>query len=202
MYLRMSFDQHSFSKFNHLIQASLYYNGRSHYNDVIMSTIASHTTSLTIVFTQSFIQMQIKENIKAPRHWPLCGEFTGDRWIPRTNGQLHGKCFRLMTSSCRRHTLWNYTSSLCCWWHAIILFLWEYHGHLVTNLWCFDQNVKCIIMFHTMFIDEISHNLPCLTHLPLDKMAAFSQTIFSDAFMWMKSFAFWFKFHWSLFLRV
>ena len=27
------------------------------------------------------------ENIKAPRHWPLCGEFTGDRWILRTNGQ-------------------------------------------------------------------------------------------------------------------
>ena len=24
---------------------------------------------------------QIKENIKAPRHWPLCGEITGDRWI-------------------------------------------------------------------------------------------------------------------------
>ena len=30
---------------------------------------------------------QIKENIKAPRYWPLCGEFTGDRWIPRTKGQ-------------------------------------------------------------------------------------------------------------------
>ena len=27
------------------------------------------------------------ENIKAPRHWPLCVEFTGDRWIPRTKGQ-------------------------------------------------------------------------------------------------------------------
>ena len=52
------------------------------------------------LFTQSFIQTQIKENIKAPRHWPLCGEFTGDRWIPRTNGQLRGKCFHLMTSSC------------------------------------------------------------------------------------------------------
>ena len=23
------------------------------------------------------LQTQIKENIKAPRHWPLCGEFTG-----------------------------------------------------------------------------------------------------------------------------
>ena len=39
------------------------------------------------VFTQPFIQAQIKENIKAPRHWPLCGEFTGDWWIPHTTGQ-------------------------------------------------------------------------------------------------------------------
>ena len=41
-----------------------------------------------------------------------------------------------------------------------------------------------------------------LTHLPLDKMAAISQTISSDAFWWMKIFVFWLKFHWSLFLRV
>ena len=35
-----------------------------------------------------FIQAQIKKkNINAPRHWPLWGEFTGDRWIPRTKGQ-------------------------------------------------------------------------------------------------------------------
>ena len=42
---------------------------------------------LSPLFTQPFIRVQIKVNIKAPRHWPLCGEFTGDRWIPRTNGQ-------------------------------------------------------------------------------------------------------------------
>ena len=51
------------------------------------------------LFTQLFIRTQIKENTKAPRHWPLCGEFTGDRWIPRTNGQKRGKYFHLMTSS-------------------------------------------------------------------------------------------------------
>ena len=28
-----------------------------------------------------------RKNIKVPRHWPLCGEFTDDRWIPRTKGQ-------------------------------------------------------------------------------------------------------------------
>ena len=38
-------------------------------------------------FTQLFGQAQIKEIIKALRHWPLCGEFTGDQWIPRTKGQ-------------------------------------------------------------------------------------------------------------------
>ena len=34
------------------------------------------------LFTQPFIQTQIKENIKAPRHWPLCGEFTGTGEFP------------------------------------------------------------------------------------------------------------------------
>ena len=39
------------------------------------------------LFTQPFTRAQIKGNIKAPRHWPLCGEITGPRGIPRTNGQ-------------------------------------------------------------------------------------------------------------------
>ena len=29
------------------------------------------------MFTQPFFQAQIKKTIKAPRHWPLWGEFTG-----------------------------------------------------------------------------------------------------------------------------
>ena len=32
--------------------------------------------------TRPFIQTQIKENIKAPRHWTLCGEFTGTGEFP------------------------------------------------------------------------------------------------------------------------
>ena len=43
------------------------------------------------MFTQPFIGAQIKETIiKAQRHWALCAEFTGDRWIPRTNAQYRG----------------------------------------------------------------------------------------------------------------
>ena len=54
-------------------------------------------------FTQPFVQVQIKESIKTPRHWPLLGESTGDRWIPLTQGQLRGKCFHLITSTPRRN---------------------------------------------------------------------------------------------------
>ena len=54
-------------------------------------------TSLNSV-TQSFIQAQIKENIKAPRYWPLCGEFTGDRWIPCRKDRSREKCFQLVAS--------------------------------------------------------------------------------------------------------
>ena len=57
-----------------------------HYGDVIMDTITSQSLASRLS-TQPFIQTLIKENIKGPRHWPLCGEFTGDRWIPRTNDQ-------------------------------------------------------------------------------------------------------------------
>ena len=45
-----------------------------HNNDVIVGSMASQITCLTL-FTQPFIRAQIKENIMAPRHWPLCGEF-------------------------------------------------------------------------------------------------------------------------------
>ena len=32
------------------------------------------------LFAQAFVQAHVKENAKAPRHWPLRGEFTGDLW--------------------------------------------------------------------------------------------------------------------------
>ena len=46
-----------------------------HYSDVIVGAMTSQITASRL-FTQPFIQAQIKENIKAPRRWPLCREFT------------------------------------------------------------------------------------------------------------------------------
>ena len=58
----------------------------NHFSNVIMAR--RHLKSpASRLFTQPFIETQIKENIKAPRHWPLWGEFTDDHWIPRIKGQ-------------------------------------------------------------------------------------------------------------------
>ena len=57
----------------------------SNYSNVIMGVMASQITSLTIVYSTIYIQAQIKENIKVLRHWPLCGEFTGEFPTPKTS---------------------------------------------------------------------------------------------------------------------
>ena len=59
------------------------------------------------LFTESFIQAQ--KNIKAQRHWPLWGEFTSDRWIPRTqdsNAENVSIWWRHHAMSWRQHAIW------------------------------------------------------------------------------------------------
>ena len=52
-----------------------------HYADVTMTTMASQITSLTVVYSTVYSDAD-QENIKVPRHWPLCGEFTGTGEFP------------------------------------------------------------------------------------------------------------------------
>ena len=70
---------------------------------------------------------------------------------------------------------------------------------------CHDANMKYMYLItaqHTTQVDKLHsyQYASSLTH-PLDKMAAISQMIFSDAFSWIWNVVFWLKFHWSLFLR-
>ena len=51
-----------------------------------MSVMASQITGVSM-FVQLFIQVNIKENIKALCHWPLWEESTGNQWIPLTKGK-------------------------------------------------------------------------------------------------------------------
>ena len=71
-----------------------------------MSAMASQITGLPIVYSTVYsgADQRASKSVKAPRHWPLWGEFTGDRWIPRTKGQSRRKCSHFMTSSCEAET--------------------------------------------------------------------------------------------------
>ena len=69
-----------------------------HYDDVIMMAIASQITSLTIVYSAVYSGARQRKHTSSASLAFVWG-IHRDRWIPRTKGQLRGKCFQLMTSS-------------------------------------------------------------------------------------------------------
>ena len=69
-----------------------------HYNDVIMTTVASQITSLTVVCSTVYSDADQRKHPSSASRAFVWG-IHRDRWIPHTKGQLRGKCFHLMTSS-------------------------------------------------------------------------------------------------------
>ena len=82
---------------------------QKHYNDVIMTTIASQITSLTVVYSSVYSDADQRKH-QSSASLAFVRGIHRDRWIPRTKDQLRGKCFHLMTSSWRQTILqWKYT---------------------------------------------------------------------------------------------
>ena len=69
-----------------------------YYDDVIMTTKASQITSLTVVYSIVYSGVDQRKHQNSASLAFVRGSHR-DRWIPRTKGQLRGKCFHLMTSS-------------------------------------------------------------------------------------------------------
>ena len=69
-----------------------------HYNDVIMGAVASQITILSIVCSIVYSDADQRKHQSSATLAFVRG-IHRDRWFPRTNGQLRGKCFHLMTSS-------------------------------------------------------------------------------------------------------
>ena len=70
------------------------------------------------LFTEPFVQAQIKGNIKAPHHWPLWGEFTGDLWIPEQRASNAETVFIWWL----HHEQWSYP------FHALTWYLYDIDG--------------------------------------------------------------------------
>ena len=79
--------------------------------------------------------------------------------------------------------------------HDILGFTrWHQWWEIISKYITLDFTIHCQLIFHC----SLKHRSLMLTHLPLDKMTAISQTIYSGEFSWMKSPVFLLKFHWSL----
>ena len=83
-----------------------------------MTMMASQITSLTVVYSTVYSDADQRKHQSSASLVFVWG-IHRDRWIPRTKGQLRGKCFHLMTSSCLAPFLWIqnlvYFSFWCDW---------------------------------------------------------------------------------------
>ena len=76
-----------------------------HYNDVIMTTMSSQITSLTVVYSTVYSDADQRKH-QSSGSLAFVRGIHRYRWIPRTKGQLRGKCFHLIASSwCRRSAI-------------------------------------------------------------------------------------------------
>ena len=93
-----------------------------HYADVIMTKIASQITSLNIVYS-TVLSGADQSKHQSYTSLAFVWGIHRDRWIPRTKGQLRGKCFHLMASSW--HPLRPTTGEARPGWHHYRSPLWQ-----------------------------------------------------------------------------
>ena len=123
---------------------------------------------LSRLLAQPFVRALIKENIKAPPHWPLWGQSTGDRWIPLTKGQWRGKVSILW-----RHPGYGLKLRIDC---ISELFLPELVLHkflqnkTATDLYIYiyiyktiERRLNIIVWFHSIII----YNVPDACHVDI-----------------------------------
>ena len=77
-----------------------------------MNTTASQFTSLTSVYSTVYSDADQRKHQSSASLAFVWGNHR-DRWIPRTKGQLRGKCFHLMTLSCMINFLSCCTNDMC-----------------------------------------------------------------------------------------
>ena len=118
----------------------------THYIDVTMTTIASQITSLTVVYSTVNSDADQRRHQSSASLAFVWGIQRG-RWIPRTKGQLRGKCFHLMTLSClagvRRFSpenLWKVKAEL---WHLeVFVAIFSCQNQITKCTLCHEKHLK------------------------------------------------------------
>ena len=176
-----------------------------HYNDVIMSEMASQITSPTIAY---LIVYSGADQIKHQSSMLLAFMRVIHRWPANSHhkGSVTRKIFPFDDVIMDLYDFFS-LGVLPRWSHAdhhVVMI--PYIEGLVQN--CSNSSAQAaeLLQFCTKpsiyFIYKKTQRNVSLTHWGRVKMDAVSQTTLSNAFSWMKMLEFRLRFHWSLFLRV
>ena len=115
-----------------------------------MTTIASQITSLTVVYSIVYSGADQRKH-QSSASLAFVRGIHRDRWIPRTKGQLRGKCFHLMTSS------WHPSKMVICSYLSIP---WhQYHFSDVIMNVIGSQITSLTIVYSTAQIKKIKSQL-------------------------------------------
>ena len=87
-----------------------------------MTTMASQITSLTVVYPTVYSDADQRKHQSSASLAFVWG-IHRDRWIPRTKGQLSGKCFHLMTSSWSLNLKCHFTAFTPL--HALVVVIFD-----------------------------------------------------------------------------
>ena len=129
-----------------------------------MTTMASQITSITVVYSTVYSDADQRKHQSSASLAFVWG-IHRDRWISRTKGQLRGKCFHLMTSSCERNlcgfygTYWIISFlNLCCNHNR--------HHEYRVSLWVFllSMALSCsiYIIIHVFYRMYNNANVACI----------------------------------------
>ena len=118
----------------------------THYIDVIMTTMASQITSLTVVYSTVYSDADQRKHQSSASLAFVWG-IHRDRWIPRTKGQLRGKCFHLMTSSWGSET-WKCIANLLPILQLCVHFIWiQYYSRLLYAFTTIEYNLPNALQY-------------------------------------------------------
>ena len=112
--------------------------------------MASQITSLTVVYSTVYSDWDQRKDQSSTSLAFVWG-IHRDRWIPRTKGQLRGKCCHLMTSS------WFTRFAPCCvllWFGTSILY--PYSAGILHWHWLFGTT--CIKLTSSLFMKISQHD--------------------------------------------
>ena len=83
---------------------------------------------------------------QTPRHWPLCGEFTGDRWIPRLKGGNAEK----------GSTWWRHHVATD---HSMIILILLKHLNMLSATWQPFYSRILALIYHRFLLATALHSL-------------------------------------------